>query len=67
MGFLEFKYVPRLWKIAEVIKFPKTGKLPYVISSYKIISLLSIVIEIVQKIVVQEFKNNNIGKRPVWI
>lgn len=53
--------------MAEVIKFPKTKKSPHVVSSYKLISLLFVVIETVQKVVAQECRNNNIGKKPVRI
>lgn len=33
------EYVPRMWKVAEVITIPKPGKKPEVASSYRPISL----------------------------
>jgi len=37
------KYVPQLWKVAEVVMIPKPGKPPHEATSYRPISLLPII------------------------
>lgn len=44
------KYVPSLWKIAEVIMIPKPGKPPCVTSSYRPISLLPVISKLFEKL-----------------
>lgn len=50
------KYVPKLWKIAEVIMIPKPGKSPNEIKSYRPISLLPIMSKLFQKLVLKRIK-----------
>lgn len=44
------KYVPQLWKVAEVIMIPKPGKPPHETSSYRPISLLPVLSKVFEKL-----------------
>lgn len=50
------QYVPRLWKMAEVIMIPKPGKPPYKASSYRPISLLPVVSKLFEKLLLKRLK-----------
>ena len=43
------KYVPIMWKVAEVIMIPKPGKPPNIITSYRPISLLPVLSKLLEK------------------
>lgn len=49
----KLKYVPRHWKIAEVIVIPKPGKPPMEVTSYRPISLLPIMSKIFEKLLLK--------------
>ena len=44
------KYVPKLWKVAEVIMIPKPGKPPHEVTSYRPISLLPVISKLIRRI-----------------
>jgi len=50
------KYVPRLWKVAEVIKIPKPGKPPHEAASYRPISLLPVMSKLFEKLLIKRLK-----------
>lgn len=50
------KYVPKLWKVAEVIMIPKPGKPPHLITSYRPISLLPIMSKLFEKLLLKRLK-----------
>lgn len=50
------KYVPRLWKIAEVIMLSKPGKPPHEVSSYMPISLLPVISKLFEKLLLKRMK-----------
>lgn len=47
------RYVPSMWKVAEVIMVPKPGKLPSEVTSYRPISLLPILSKLFEKILLK--------------
>lgn len=47
------QYVPKLWKIAEVIMIPKPGKPPHEVSSYRPISLLPVLSKLFEKLLLK--------------
>lgn len=49
------KYVPRQWKVAEVIMIPKPGKLPND-KKYRPISLLPIISKLFEKLLLKRLK-----------
>lgn len=53
---LRLKYVPDLWKIAEVIMIAKPGKPPHETSSYRPISLLPIISKLFEKLLLKRLK-----------
>lgn len=53
---LRLKYVPDLWKVAEVIMIPKPGKPPQDASSYRPISLLPIMSKLFEKLLLKRLK-----------
>lgn len=50
------KYVPRQWKIAEVIMIPKPGKSPEDVASYRPISLLPTISKLFEKLLLKRLK-----------
>ena len=50
------KYVPRLWKVAEVIMIPKSGKPPREAASYRPISLLPLMSKLFEKLLIKRLK-----------
>lgn len=50
------KYVPDLWKVAEVIMIPKPGKPPHETTSYRPISLLPIMSKLFEKLLLKRLK-----------
>jgi len=50
------KYVPQLWKVAEVVMIPKSGKPPHETSSYRPISLLPIMSKLFEKLLLKRLK-----------
>ena len=54
---IRLKYVPQLWKFAEVIMVPKPGKPPNDISSYRPISLLPVMSKLFEKIFLKQIKS----------
>jgi hypothetical protein len=50
------KYVPRLWKMAEVIMIPKPGKPPHGATSYRSISLLPVMSKLFDKLLIKRLK-----------
>ena len=50
------KYVPSLWKIAEVIMIPKPGKPPHETTSYRPISILPIISKLFEKLLLKRLK-----------
>lgn len=50
------KYVPRMWKVAEVIMIPKPGKPPHEVTSYRPISLLPIISKLFEKLLLKRMK-----------
>lgn len=50
------RYVPRQWKIAEVIMIPKLGKEPQDKDSYRSISLLPIISKVFEKLLLKRLK-----------
>ena len=58
------KYVPALWKVAEIIMIPKPGKAACEVSSYRPISLLPITAKIFEKILLKRLQPE-IEKRQV--
>jgi hypothetical protein len=50
------KYVPRLWKVAEVIMIPKLGKPLHEAASYRPISLLPVMSELFKKLLIKRLK-----------
>jgi len=50
------KYVPQLWKVAEVVMIPKPGKPPHETTSYRPISLLPIMSTLLEKLLLQRLK-----------
>lgn len=47
------KYVPDMWKVAEVIMIPKPGKPPHEVTSYRPISLLPIMSKLFEKLLLK--------------
>lgn len=50
------RYVPRIWKVAEVIMIAKEGKPPNEVSSYRPISLLPIIAKLFEKLFLKRLK-----------
>lgn len=50
------KYVPRIWKVAEIMMIPKPGKPSYEVSSYRPISLLPVVSKLHEKLFLKRLK-----------
>ena len=50
------RYVPRLWKVAEVIMIPKPGKPPHEVGSYRPISLLPVISKLFKKLLLKRIK-----------
>lgn len=50
------KYVPDVWKVAEVIMIPKPGKPLHLASSYRPISLLPIISKLFEKLLLKRLK-----------
>lgn len=50
---LRLSYVPRQWKVAEVLMVPKPGKSPNVKKSYRPISLLPLISKVFEKILLK--------------
>lgn len=50
------KYVPQMWKIAEVIMILKPGKPPYEVSSYRPVSLLPVISKLYEKLLLKRLK-----------
>lgn len=50
------KYVPRFWKVAEIIMILKPGKEPHEITSYRPISLLSIMAKLFERLLYKRLK-----------
>ncbi len=50
------KYVPRLWKVAEVIMIPNPGKPPHEAASYRPISLLPVMSKLFEKLLNKRLK-----------
>lgn len=50
------KYVPQIWKVAEVIMIPKPGKPPHETSSYRPISLLPVMGKLFEKLLLKRLK-----------
>ena len=50
------KYVPQLWKVAEVVMIPKPGKPPHEATSYTPISLLPIISKLCEKLLLKRLK-----------
>lgn len=50
------KYVPRQWKVTEIIMIPKAGKPPNEISSYRPISLLPVISKLFEKLYIKRLK-----------
>jgi hypothetical protein len=50
------KYTPKVWKIAEVIMISKPGKQLNEITSYRPLSLLPVVSELFQKLLLKRLK-----------
>lgn len=50
------KYVPDLWKVAEVILIPKPGKPPQDVTSYRPISLLPVMSKLFEKLFLKQLK-----------
>lgn len=50
------KYVPDLWKVAEVIMIPKPGKPPQDVTSYRPISLLPVISKLFEKLFLKRLK-----------
>jgi hypothetical protein len=48
-----------VWKIAEVIMIPKSGKPPNEVTSHRVISLLPVVSKLFEKITIEKAKNNH--------
>ncbi|KMQ87434.1 rna-directed dna polymerase from mobile element jockey-like protein [Lasius niger] len=53
---LRLKYVPKQWRIAEIITIPKPGKLLKGASSYRPISLLPVVSKVFKKLIMNRLK-----------
>ena len=53
------KYVPRLWKVAEVIMIPKPGKPQHDAALYRPISLLPVLSKIFEKLLIKRLKPIN--------
>lgn len=53
---LRFRYLPMLWKVAEMIMVPKPGKSPNEVSSYRPISLLPIMSKLFEKLLLKRLK-----------
>ena len=47
------KYVPRPWKVVEVIMIPKPGKPPHVTALYRPISLLPVMSKLFEKLLIK--------------
>ena len=50
------QYVSRLWKVAEVIMIPKSGKPPHDAASYMPISLLPVMSKLFEKLLIKRLK-----------
>lgn len=50
------RYVPRFWKVAEVIMVPKPGKPLHEITSYRPISLLPVIAKLFEKLLLKRLK-----------
>jgi len=50
------KYVPRLWKVADVIMIPKPGKPPHEAASYRLISLLPVMSKLFENLLIKRLK-----------
>jgi len=50
------KYVPRLWKVAEVIMIPKPGKPPHEAASYRPILLQPVMSKLFEKLLIKRLK-----------
>lgn len=53
---IRLKYVPALWKVAEIVMVPKPGKPPHVASSYRPISLLPIMSKLFEKLLLKRMQ-----------
>jgi len=51
------QYVPRLWKVAEVIMIRKPGKPPHEAASYRPISLLPVMSKLFEKLPIKRLKS----------
>ena len=51
---LKLKYVPSLWKVAEVIMINKPGKPPNEVTSYRPISLLPVMSKLLEKLFLKQ-------------
>lgn len=50
------KYVPQMWKVAEVVMIPKPGKPPHEITSYRPISLLPSMSKLFERLLLKRLK-----------
>jgi len=50
------KYVPQLWKVAEVVMISKPGKPPHEATSYRPISLLPSISKLFEKLLLKRLK-----------
>lgn len=50
------KYVPKMWKVADVIMIPKPGKPPHDVTSYRPISLLPVISKLYEKLLLKRLK-----------
>lgn len=48
---IRLKYIPSIWKVAEIIMIPKPGKPPNDVKSYRPISLLPIISKVLESII----------------
>lgn len=50
------KYVPKLWKVAEIVMILKPGKPPHIASSYRPISLLPVISKLFEKLLLKRMQ-----------
>lgn len=55
-GALRLKHVPKQWKLAKIIMIPKPGKPPEAPSSYRPISLLTVISKLFEKLYIQRLQ-----------
>lgn len=60
---IRLKYIPSLWKVAEIVMIPKPGKPPHITSSYRPISLLPTMSKLFEKLLLRRLQPIIVNKK----